>query len=145
MPLMFRRPHDELLRAVLDPVVPATLLVVVRGGSSTGKTAPPTKPSSPGSELAAGLPAGPRRAMSGWMPGSQPGRSVAGRARQYADADGGPAVLGRLADLLQGDGHLVITTMWPEHWRRLYHCGARRAQSRNRPGPPGGCSSRCRN
>jgi hypothetical protein len=37
--------------------------------------------------------------------------------RQYADADGGPAVLGRLADLLQGDGHLVITTVWPEHWK----------------------------
>jgi hypothetical protein len=25
-------------------------------------------------------------------------------------------VLGRLADLLPGEGRLVITTMWPEHW-----------------------------
>ena len=38
MPAYVRRPHDELLRAVLDPAVPASRLVVVRGGSSTGKT-----------------------------------------------------------------------------------------------------------
>jgi hypothetical protein len=36
MPAYIRRPHDELLRAVLDPAVPASRLVVVRGGSSTG-------------------------------------------------------------------------------------------------------------
>ena len=39
-----------------------------------------------------------------------------GELRQYADADGGAAVLGRLADLLQGEGRLLITTMWPEQW-----------------------------
>jgi hypothetical protein len=38
MPAYIRRPHDELLRAVLDPAVPASRLVVVRDGSSTGKT-----------------------------------------------------------------------------------------------------------
>jgi hypothetical protein len=38
MPTYVRRPHDELLWAVLDPAVPASRLVVVRGGSSTGKT-----------------------------------------------------------------------------------------------------------
>ena len=38
MPPYVRRPHDELLRAVLDPAVAASRLVVVRGGSSTGKT-----------------------------------------------------------------------------------------------------------
>ena len=38
MPTYIRRPHDDLLRAVLDPAVPASRLVVVRGGSSTGKT-----------------------------------------------------------------------------------------------------------
>ena len=38
MPTYVRRPHDELLRAALDPAVPASRLVVVRGGSSTGKT-----------------------------------------------------------------------------------------------------------
>jgi hypothetical protein len=39
-----------------------------------------------------------------------------GELRQYADVDGGVAALSRLADLLVGKGHLVITTMWPEHW-----------------------------
>ena len=39
-----------------------------------------------------------------------------GELRQYADADGGPAALGRLADLLDDEGHLVITTVWPQQW-----------------------------
>jgi hypothetical protein len=38
MPAYTRRPPDELLRAVLDLAVPASRMVVVRGGSSTGKT-----------------------------------------------------------------------------------------------------------
>jgi len=29
-----------------------------------------------------------------------------GELRRYADADGGPALLGRLADLLEGEGRL---------------------------------------
>ena len=37
-PAYVRRPHDELLLAVLDPAVPTSRLVVVHGGSSTGKT-----------------------------------------------------------------------------------------------------------
>lgn len=32
---------------------------------------------------------------------------------QYAGADGGAVVLGRVADLLDNDGCLVITTLWP--------------------------------
>ena len=118
MPAYIRRPHDELLRAVLDPAVPASRLVVVRGGSSTGKTRAayeavadrladwqldyPLDPGALKERLEAGIPA--RTVL--WL----------GELRQYADADGGAAVLGRLADLLQGEGHLVITTMWPEHW-----------------------------
>ena len=38
MPTYIRRPHDDLLGAVLNPAVSASRLVVVRGGSSTGKT-----------------------------------------------------------------------------------------------------------
>ena len=118
VPPYVRRPHDELLRAVLDPVVPASRLVVVRGGSSTGKTRAayevviaqlgdwkldyPLDPGALKERLDAGIPA--RTVL--WL----------GELRQYADADGGPAVLARLADLLQAEGHLVITTMWPEHW-----------------------------
>ena len=39
-----------------------------------------------------------------------------GELRKYADADAGPAVLAGLADLLDDPGHLIITTLWPEHW-----------------------------
>ncbi len=118
MPSYIRRPHDELLRAVLDPAVSASRLVVVRGGSSTGKTRAayqavadrlagwqldyPLDPGALAARLEAGIPA--RTVL--WL----------GELRQYADADGGPAVLGLLADLLQGEGRLVITTMWPEQW-----------------------------
>ncbi len=127
MPTYVRRPHDELLRAVLDPAVPASRLVVVRGGSSTGKTRAAYEavtarlagwqlyyPLDPGG-LAARLEAGIQARTVLWL----------GELRQYADADGGPAVLGRLADLLQGEGHLVITTMWPEQWNT--YTGAARA------------------
>ena len=73
MPTYIRRPHDELLRAVLDPAVPASRLVVVRGGSSTGKTrAAYEAVAGPAGGLAAGLPAGPRRAR-GAAGGRDPG------------------------------------------------------------------------
>ena len=127
MPAYVRRPHDELLRAVLDPAVPASRLVVVRGGSSTGKTRAayeavadrlagwkldyPQDPAALKERLDAGIPA--RTVL--WL----------GELRQYADADGGAAVLGRLADLLEGDGRLLlITTMWPEQWN-AYTAAAR--------------------
>src|SRR5215469_11403037 len=38
LPTYVPRPHDDLLRAVLDSAVASSRLVVVRGGSSTGKT-----------------------------------------------------------------------------------------------------------
>ena len=118
MPAYVRRPHDELLLAVLDPAVPTSRLVVVRGGSSTGKTRAayeavaarladwhldyPLDPGALAARLETGVPA--RTVL--WL----------GELRQYADADGGPEVLARLADLLDDEGHLVITTLWPEHW-----------------------------
>jgi hypothetical protein len=118
MPKYVRRPHDELLRAVLGPGVPNSRLVVVRGGSSTGKTRSayeavldrladwrldyPQDPSALAARLDDGIPA--HTVL--WLD----------ELRQYADAGGGPAVLGRLADLLTGEGHVIITTMWPEHW-----------------------------
>ena len=76
MPAYIRRPHDELLRAVLDPAVPASRLVVVRGGSSTGKTrAAYEAVAGRAVGLAAGLPAGRGCARRrGWRPGSRPGR-----------------------------------------------------------------------
>src|SRR5438046_9666408 len=38
MPAYIRRPHDELLRAVLDPEVAASRLIVVRGETCDGKS-----------------------------------------------------------------------------------------------------------
>jgi hypothetical protein len=45
MPAYVRRPHDELLRAVLDPSVSASRLVVIRGGPPPARPVPPTKQS----------------------------------------------------------------------------------------------------
>ena len=143
MPAYVGRAHDELLRAVLDPSVAASRLVVVRGGSSTGKTRAayeavaarladwqldyPLDPAALKARLEAGIPA--RTVL--WL----------GELRQYADADGGADVLGRLADLLHGEGHLLITTVWPEQWN-TYAAAARAradpadaATARAGPGP----------
>jgi hypothetical protein len=140
MSAYIRRPHGDLLRAVLDPAVPVSRLVVVRGGFSTGKTRAayeavadrlagwrldyPLDPGALAARPEAGIPA--RTVL--WL----------GELRQYADADGGAAVLGRLADLLQGEDHLVITTMWPEH------CNTYTAVARAGPGPadPAGTAGR---
>ena len=118
MPAYVRRPHDELLEAVLDPAVPGSRLVVVRGGSSTGKTRAayqavaarlgdwqldyPLDSGALAARLEMPIPAGTVL----WL----------GELRQYADADGGAAVLARVADVLAGEGLLVITTIWPEQW-----------------------------
>ena len=126
MPPYIRRPHDELLLTVLDPAVRTSRLVVIRGGSSTGKTRAayeavtarladwhldyPLDPGALAARLETGIPA--RTVL--WL----------GELRQYADADGGPEVLARLTDLLDVDGHLVITTLWPQHWT-AYEAAAR--------------------
>jgi uncharacterized protein YidB (DUF937 family) len=119
LPPYVLRPHDELLTAVLDPGVSASRLVVVRGGSSTGKTRAawealvrgqfadrqldyPRDPAALKQRLDAGVP--PRTVL--WL----------GELRQYIEADGSAQVLGCLADLLNGEGCLLVTTMWPEHW-----------------------------
>jgi hypothetical protein len=140
MSAYIRRPHDELLRAVLDPAVPTSRIVVVRGGSSTGKTRAAY-------EAVADLPADWRldypldvAALQERLDAGIPARTVLwlSELRQYADAGGGPAVLGRLADLLQGDGLLLITTMWHEQWNDYI------AAARARPGAanPAGTAGR---
>ena len=129
MPAYIRRPHDEKLRRVLDPEVADSRLIVVRGVAGTGKSRaayeavadrlagwpleyPPTAAALT-ARLEAGIPAGTVL----WL----------GELRRYADADDGAAALNRLADLLDGEGHLAITTIWPEHWDAyVTAAGARR-------------------
>ena len=140
MPAYVCRPHDELLWAAPDPGVSASpALVVVRGGSSTGKTRAayeavvarladwqldyPLDTGALKERLDAGIPA--RTVL--WL----------GELRQYADADGGGAVLARVADLLQAEGHLIITTMWPEHWNTYITAARARPGTADRPGPLG--------
>lgn len=126
LPPYVHRRHDEVLRAVLDPRVAANRLVVVRGGSSTGKSRAayeavldrlagwrldyPLTAAALAERLDAGVE--PRTVL--WL----------GELRQYAaDADGAKALAG-LADLLGRDnGVVAITTLWPEHWRAYLEAG----------------------
>ncbi|HJY58924.1 MAG TPA: hypothetical protein VJ418_21315 [Streptosporangiaceae bacterium] len=114
-----RRPHDERLRAVLDPATEYSRLVVIRGDALTGTSRtiyeavtdvladwvvehPPAV-----AALAARLEAGiaPRTVL--WL----------GELRHYADADGGAAVLDHLNDLLDDDGRVIaLATIWPGYW-----------------------------
>ena len=142
MPAYVRRAHGELLRAVLDPAVPASRLVVVRGGSSTGKTRAayeavadrlagwqldyPRDPAALKERLEAGIPA--HTVL--WL----------GELRQYADAEGGAEVLGRLADLIVGEGRLLITTVWPEQWTA--YAAAARPGPKTGPVDPAGTAGR---
>jgi uncharacterized protein YidB (DUF937 family) len=132
MPVYVRRPHDELLRLVLDPEVAGSRLIVVRGDACAGKSRaayegvagrladwpleyPPTAAALV-ARLEAGIPA--RTVL--WL----------GELCRYADADGGAAALSGLAGLLDGEGHLIITTVWPEHWQAyVTAAGARRGAS----------------
>lgn len=91
MPAYIRRPHDERLRAALDPAAAGSRLVVLRGGPATGKTRAAYEAvtdlladwrlESPvtAAALAARLEAGiPRRRFARPGPGRQPGRSLSG-------------------------------------------------------------------
>jgi hypothetical protein len=118
MPAYIRRPHDEKLRRVLDPEVADSRLIVIRGDAGTGKSRaayeavadrladwpleyPPTAAALT-ARLKTGIPAGTVL----WL----------GELRRYVDAADGGAALSLLSELLDGEGHLVITTVWPEHW-----------------------------
>jgi uncharacterized protein YidB (DUF937 family) len=132
MPVYVRRPHDELLRLVLDPEVAGSRLIVVRGEACAGKSRAayeavagrlgdwpleyPLTAAALVARLEAGIPA--RTVL--WL----------GELCRYADADDGAAALSGVAELLDGEGHLIITTVWPEHWEAyVTAAGARRGAS----------------
>ena len=120
LPRYVPRQHDELLAAVLDRRVAASRLVVIRGGSSTGKSRAAYQ------AVLESLPDWrldyPRNAaiLAERLDGGLSPRTVLWlrELRDYAsDADGSRA-LGRLADLLDAqERFIVITTIWPDDWR----------------------------
>ena len=132
LPAFVRRPHDDLLDAVLDPDAPTSRLIVLRGGPSTGKSRSayhavcrgplagwrleyPPIPAELARLLEEGVP--PRTVI--WL------REL----RDYADAEGGQEALARLARLLAGSGRVIaITTTWEGFWN---------AYSRDYRGGPG--------
>ena len=118
LPAYVRRPHDERLRVILAPPVADSRLVVIRGEPGTGTTRAaweavaellaewpleyPRTAAALAARLEAGIPAGTVL----WL----------GELGRYADADGGAVALGRLDDLFDGDGYLVVATIWPWQW-----------------------------
>ena len=121
LPPYVRRPHDDLLDALLDPAVTASRLVVLRGGSSTGKTRAAFEASARG-RLARWRLEYPRGEadLAGLLDAGVPARTIVwlGELRDYtAGPDGGAGVLGRLARLLETrDQVIAVTTLWPGHW-----------------------------
>jgi hypothetical protein len=119
LPPYVRRAHDDQLYTVLDPAIAANRLVVLRGGSSTGKSRAayqavtarlpdwhldyPRTPAALTGRLTAGI--APRTVV--WL----------NELRHYADYPGGPDALAGLCELTTGTGPIiVITTVWPEFW-----------------------------
>ena len=119
LPAYTRRPHDERLRAVLNPETESSRLVVIRGDALTGTSrtvyeavtdvladwtlAHPPTVAALAARLAAGI---PERTVL-WL----------GELRHFADADDGAAVLDRLDHVLTDDGRVIaIATIWPGYW-----------------------------
>ena len=119
LPVYVSRGHDILLRAVMNPECGTNRLIVMRGGSSTGKSRaafeavhawlPTWRVDYPGSAkmLAKRLEAGLRSRTVLWL----------GDLRGYVQARAGQNALSALVDLFGRHGYLiVITAVWPEFW-----------------------------
>ncbi|MGW5639234.1 hypothetical protein [Streptomyces sp. NPDC003832] len=121
LPPYVHRPHDHLLYALLDPAPAANRLVVLRGGSSTGKSRAAFQ------AVTARLPHWPvlyprsAKALARLLEGEQiPGRSVLwlNELRDYAEGPAGQDTLFNLAELLTHRNRIVVLTcVWPDFWR----------------------------
>ena len=116
-----RRPHDERLRAVLNPETESSRLVVIRGDALTGTSR--TVYEAVTDVLADWTLAGPPTvaALAARLAAGIPERTVLwlGELRHFADADGGAAVLERLDHVLADAGPVIaIATIWPGYWDR---------------------------
>jgi hypothetical protein len=119
LPFYVGRPHDDRLRAVLDPQTEYSRLVVVRGHALTGTSRAVYEAVTEVladwtlEDLAS------TAALAARLQAPVPARTVLwlGDLRHHADADGGAAVLGRLDNVLDGEGPVVaIATIWPGYW-----------------------------
>lgn len=121
LPAYVMREHDVLLRAAVHPGSAVNRLIVLRGGSSTGKSRSAFEavrvqlatwrvdyPRSVGG-LIQRLDSALRPRTVLWL----------GELRDYAQSRAGLDALARLGDLLGRAGEvIVITTVWPEFWDR---------------------------
>jgi hypothetical protein len=132
LPAFVRRPHDDLLDAMLDPEARASRLVVLRGGPSTGKSRSAYHAVSKGPLTGWRLEYPPIPAeLARLLEEGVPPRTVIWlrELRDYADAEGGQEALARLARLLVGNSRVIaITTTWAGFWN---------AYSRDHRGDPG--------
>ena len=138
LPTYVPRPHDDLLIAALDPNRTANRLVVVRGGSSTGKSRAAYQ--AVRNQLPAWRLDYPRTpaALMERLEGGVARRTVLwlGELRDYAEAEGGTVALGRVAEMLAEDGQVVVlTTLWPEHWAAYTSTGHLTVVTRGLLGP----------
>ena len=119
LPAYTRRPHDERLRAVLNPETESSRLVVIRGDALTGTSR--TVYEAVTDVLADWTLAHPPTvaALAARLAARIPERTVLwlGELRHFADADDGAAVLDRLDHVLTDDGRVIaIATIWPGYW-----------------------------
>src|SRR6516162_9437200 len=119
LPAYVRRPHDEQLRAVLDPGIQDSRLVVIRGDALTGTSrAAYEAVTDVLANWALEYPPD-AAALAARLEAEIPARTVLwlGDLRHYADADGGAGILDRLDDALEDEGPVVaIATIWPGYW-----------------------------
>ncbi|QFZ21913.1 tetratricopeptide repeat protein [Saccharothrix syringae] len=127
LPTYVPRPHDEVLRQVVDVVVGGgSAIVVLVGGSSTGKTRAcweavrrlpahwrlwhPISPGRPEAVLADLDRVGPHTVL--WL----------NEAQHYLLPGAGERVAAAVRELLRDPGRgpvLVLATLWPEYWATL--------------------------
>ena len=143
LPRYFRRPHDDVLDALLDPEVKRSRLVAIRGGSSTGKSRAAYEATAKG-RLATWRLEYPLNAadLEALLKAGIPARTVLwlNELPRYTNGDdGGDAVLGALARLLETQDRVIaVTTMWPEHWSGYVEAArARDGLSRDSAGTAG--------
>ncbi|KWX05859.1 hypothetical protein TH66_00550 [Carbonactinospora thermoautotrophica] len=125
LPEYIPRPHDEELRDLLDRAEPPAEMIVLVGGSSTGKTR--TAFEAVRDRLAGWRLVFPRSAaelVELAASGRIAERTVVwlNETQDYLDGAEGERAATALAGLLdQGRRLVVIGTLWPEYWNRFTH------------------------